>query len=449
MDRRFRIAIVDDEAPVRRHLGGALRREGYEVEAFEGAEEFWERMGQVGFDIVFLDIRLPGADGMEILGRIKARFPQTEVIMITAYGSIDSAIEAMKRGAYHYLTKPFKLKEAVLLAGRAGEKLSLAEENILLKGPEGAHEALKGVIGTSPAMRRLSGLIKRVASVDCNVLITGESGTGKELVAHAIHRLSPRRNRPFVSFNCGGFTEQLISSELFGHEKGAFTGANVTKIGLLETASGGTVFLDEIGEMPPSMQVRLLHVCQHKRILRVGGTRPIDLDIRIIAATNKDLKKAVAEGSFREDLYYRLNVVSIHLPPLRERREDIPLLVKHFVQKYTKPFGKKVTRVAPEVMEVLMHYHFPGNVRELENIIQRAVALAEGDTITVAELPPDLQELRIDALEGERLPSMEEVERQHIARVLAKTGYNKTLTSRILKIPRTTLWRKMKKYGLT
>ncbi len=444
----YRLAIVDDESPLRRHLGKALSQQGYQVETFDRDRGFWLRMEEEPFHLVFLDIRLPGADGMEILGRLRQRYPDTEVIMITGFGSIDSAIEAMKLGAYHYLTKPFRLKEAAVLARRALEKVGLVRENRLLKEAAGLDFALQGLIGSSPAMQELFSMIRRVAAVDCNVLLQGESGTGKELVARSIHRLSPRRDRPFVSFNCGGFTEELICNELFGHEKGAFTGASLSKIGLLESAAGGTVFLDEIGEMPPSMQVRLLHVCQEKRILRVGGTKPIELDIHIIAASNKDLKKAVLEGAFREDLFYRLNVVTLYLPPLRQRRQDIPLLVSHFRHKYSQPFGKEVSDISPQAMEILMRYNFPGNVRELENIIQRAVALAEGDSIRVEDLPPDLQELEFDSLEGERLPTMEEVERQHIARVLAKTGNNKGLTSKILNIPRTTLWRKMKKYGL-
>ncbi len=443
-----RVAIVDDEPLVRRHLQKALRKEGYEVETFGEAATFWEGMLRAPFHIVFLDIRLPGTNGLDLLSRLKASHEDTEVIIITGHGSIDSAIDAMKRGAYHYLTKPFRLEEVSLLAQRAGEKVGLREENRLLRQASEEDQALQGFIGSSPVMQELFSMIKRVAVVGCNVLLQGESGTGKELVARAIHRLSPRRARPFVSFNCGGFTEELICNELFGHEKGAFTGASLSKIGLLESAAGGTVFLDEIGEMPPSMQVRLLHVCQEKRILRVGGTKPIELDIHIIAASNKDLKKAVLAGDFREDLFYRLNVVTLHLPRLRERREDIPLLVSHFREKYNLLFGKKVAGISSRAMDILMHYNFPGNVRELENIIQRAVALAEGDTIRVGDLPPDIQELKFDSLKGERLPTMEEVERQHIARVLAKTGYNKGLTSRILGLPRTTLWRKMKKYGL-
>jgi len=297
-------------------------------------------------------------------------------------------------------------------------------------------------------MQEIFALIKKIAIVNCNVLLQGESGTGKELAPRSIHLLSPRKERPFVSFNCGGFTEELICKELFGHEKGACTDATATKIGLLESADGGTVFLDEIGEMPLSMQVRLLRVIQEKKILRVGGTKPIDLDIRIIAATNKDLKKAIEEGSFRKDLFYRLNVVSLCLPRLAERKDDIPLLISHFIEKYSRTFGKKTKRVSPQVLDILMEYDFPGNVRELENIIQRAVALEEGVVISAKNLPSDLQRLEFRTLEGDGLRTLEEVEKEHILRVLKKTRYNKSLSCKILNLPRTTLWRKMKKYDL-
>jgi transcriptional regulator with PAS, ATPase and Fis domain len=297
-------------------------------------------------------------------------------------------------------------------------------------------------------MQEIFAMIKKVAIVNCNVLLQGESGTGKELVARSIHRLSPRKNRPFISFNCGGFTEELICNELFGHEKGAFTGASVTKIGLIESADGGTLFLDEIGEMPPSMQVRLLHVIQEKQILRVGGNKPVNLDIRLIAASNKDIKKATAEGSFREDLFYRLNVVTLRLPRLCERKDDISMLISCFIEKYSRPFEKKIRGISPHALEILMHYNFPGNVRELENIIQRSVALAESDVIRISDLPPDLQKLEFNTLEGEGLLALEEMEKLHIAKVLYKTNYNKNLSCKILNLPRTTLWRKMKKYGL-
>ena len=445
---KFRIAIIDDELTVCQRLKKVLDNEGYETETFQEGLPFLSRMNAYPFHLVYLDLALPDREGMEILSQLKARNEDTEVIIITGHGSIDSAIEAIKKGAYHYITKPFKLEEIRVLAAGAKEKIALREENRRLREAVAGEDVLQGFIGSSAAMQEIFDMIKKVAIVDCNVLLQGESGTGKELVAKSIHRLSPRRDSPFISFNCGGFTEDLICNELFGHEKGAFTGATLTKIGLLESAAGGTVFLDEIGEMPVSMQVRLLRVIQEKRILRVGGTRAIDLDIRIVSASNKDIKKACMEGTFREDLYYRLNVLTLHLPRLSERKEDLPLLISSFIKKYNRPFGKKITRISSQAMDILMQYNFPGNVRELENIIQRAIALTEGDVIKVENLPPDLQKLEINMIDGDGLLTLEEVEKQHIVRVLEKTGDNKILASRILNLPRTTLWRKMKRYNL-
>jgi two-component system, NtrC family, response regulator AtoC len=440
---------VDDESTVCQRLKGVLDGDGYTTETFQAGKAFWLRMETFPFEIVFLDLTLPDTNGLEILSRLKARYADTEVIIITGHASIDSAIEAIKLGAYHYVTKPFKLEEIRVLAAGARDKAALRQENRRLREAcATGDEFLKGFIGTSAAMQEIFSMIKKVATVDCNVLLQGESGTGKELVAKSIHRLSPRKDAPFISFNCGGFTEELISNELFGHEKGAFTGATLTKIGLLESAAGGTVFLDEIGEMPPSMQVRLLRVLQEKRILRVGGTRPIELDIRIIAASNKDIKKACLEGNFREDLYYRLNVVTLHLPRLSRRKEDIPLLIASFIEKYSRPFGKKVNRIAPAALDILMNYSYPGNVRELENIIQRAIALTEGEVIGEQVLPDDLQKFEINVIEGERLQTLDEIERQHIAKVLERTCGNKNLASKILDLPRTTLWRKMKRHKL-
>ena len=445
---RLRIAVIDDEITVCRRLKPALEKDGYAVESFQEAKLFWGRMVQDPFNIIFLDLKLLDENGMDVLARIKKRYDNVEVIIITGYGSIDSAISAIKKGAYHYVTKPFKLDEIRLLARSAKEKIGLREENRRLRETVNGQEVLKGFIGTSSAMQEIFAMIKKVAIVNCNVLLQGESGTGKELVARSIHRLSPRKNRPFISFNCGGFTEELICNELFGHEKGAFTGASATKIGLIESADGGTLFLDEIAEMPPSMQVKLLHVIQEKQILRVGGNTPVSLDIRLIAASNKDIKKATAEGSFREDLFYRLNVVTLRLPRLRERKDDIAMLISYFIEKYSRPFEKKIRGISPHALEILMHYNFPGNVRELENIIQRSVALAEGDDIRINDLPPDLQKLEFNTFEGEGLLALEEMEKLHIAKVLGKTNYNKSLSAKILNLPRTTLWRKMKKYGL-
>jgi two-component system, NtrC family, response regulator AtoC len=440
----LRLAIVDDEEIVCRRLGNALSKEGYAVEAFVTGTSFLEGMLRQPFDIVFLDLRLPDLNGMEILPRIKNISENTEVIVVTGHGSIETAIEAIKNGAYHYVVKPINLSEIRLLAKAAKDKIDMRRENLQLR------EALKGgtglstMIGNCPAMQEVFAMIRKVAAVDCNVLIQGASGTGKALVAGAIHQLSPRRERPFVAFNCGGFTAELISSELFGHEKGAFTGAMATKIGLLESADGGTVFLDEIAEIPLPMQVKLLHVLQERRIFRVGGTQPIDLNIRIIAASNKELRNEVTAERFREDLFFRLNVVSIPLPELAARKEDIPLLIRHFIDKYSLAFHKKVTGIRPQALQILGNYSFPGNVRELENIIERAVALTDDETLGIRDLPADLQRLEFDTVEGDGLPSLNEIERRYILKVLEKTNYNKGVTAQILDIPRTTLWRKLK-----
>jgi len=445
---KARIAIVDDEVIVCRRLSQAIGKEGYEVEAFTTGRSFLARMQQQPFDVVCSDLRLPDVDGLEVLAKIKAVRADAEVIIITGYGSIESAIEAIKEGAYHYVTKPLKLNEIRLLVKGALEKIAMRQENVRLREALKGRDGLNAIVGVSPSIQELFTLVQKIAPVDCNVLLQGASGTGKALVARAIHQLSPRKDNAFVSFNCGGFTEELISSELFGYEKGAFTGAAATKIGLLESAAGGTVFLDEVGEMPLSMQVKLLHVIQDRCILRVGGVRPIGLDIRIIAATNKDLKQEVEQGSFREDLYYRLNVVSIQLPALNERREDVPLLVSHFIEKYSLAFRKPISGIQPQALQILTNYTFPGNVRELENIIERAVALTDCDLIRPQDLPPDLQQLEFDSIEGEGLVTLAELEKRHIAQVLERTGYNKALTAQILNIPRTTLWRKLKEFKL-
>jgi len=444
----LRVAIVDDEPVVCKRLSQALAKEGYEVEAFMSARSFLEAMIERPFDLVFSDMLLPDMNGLELLPKIKGLRPETEVIIVTGHGNIPTAIEAMREGAFHYATKPVNFTEIRTLARHAQEKIAMRMENTRLREALLGATGLSSIVGKSPAMQQLFSLIRKVAPVDCNVLVQGESGTGKALVAFALHNLSPRRDQPFVTFNCGGFTEELISSELFGYEKGAFTGAAAGKTGLLEAADGGTVFLDEVGEMPLSMQVRLLHVLQDRRILRVGGTRPVNLDIRIIAATNRDLKTEVEKGNFREDLFFRLNVVSTTLPRLAERREDIPLLVRHFIEKYRLAFRKEVYEMDDQAMAALMGYSFPGNVRELENIVERAMALTDGGVISLGDLPEDIRRLEFDTLEGDGLPTMAEMERRYLIKILEKTGYNKRLAAQVLDMPRTTLWRKLKEYGV-
>jgi two-component system response regulator AtoC len=440
------IAVVDDEVIVQKRLKAALEKEGHQVDTYASGEELLGEIEGAAYDLVFLDVVLPGLDGMEVLKQLKARVPDTEVILITGQASIEAAVGAVKLGAFHYVSKPLKLEEIRNLAKKALEHRRLVMENRQLKARLEPLEGWGEMIGVSPKMKEVFHVIGKLAPLDCNIIIQGESGTGKELVARLIHRESPRRERPFVAFNCGGFTEELIASELFGYERGAFTGAVATKIGILETAHRGTVFMDEIGDMPPSMQGKLLRVIQEKAITRVGGNRPIQLDLRFIAATNKDLKRAVAEGRFREDLYFRLNVVQITLPNLMERPEDIPLLIKYFVRHFSQRFAKKISNLDQAAGAVLRAYAYPGNVRELRNIIERAVALAEGETLTVADLPPDLQDYA--QAPNESWPTLEEQEKEYILKVLKFTQHHLGESARILSMPRTTLWRKMKKYGL-
>ena len=441
------IAVVDDEEIVRKRLQQTLEKEGHRVESYPSGEAFLGSLDGARYDLVFLDVVLPGLGGMDILQAVKSRTPDTEVILITGHASLDAAIEAVKMGAFHYVSKPVKLEEIRHLTQKALEHKRLLEENRQLKArlePPGGWDEM---IGVSPRMKEVFQVIRKVAPLDCNVLIQGESGTGKELVARLIHRESPRRDRAFVAFNCGGFTEELIASELFGYERGAFTGATATKIGLMETAHEGTIFMDEIGDMPLSMQGKLLRVIQEKRIFRVGSNRPIQLDLRFIAATNKDLKQEVQAGRFREDLYFRLNVVQIGLPRLADRPDDIPLLTQFFLSRYSKKFAKKISGLDPKGREVLLSYAFPGNVRELENLLERAVALAEGQTLTVHDLPPDIREFA--GAPSEPWTTLEDREREYILKVLRHTHFNVGEAARILDLPRTTLWRKMKKYGLS
>ena len=441
------IAIVDDEVIVQKRLQAALEKDGHSVKTYGSGEAFLLDLDPGNFDLVFLDVVLPGQNGMEVLQQAKARRPEIEVILITGHASLDAAVGAIKQGAFHYVAKPLKLEEIRNLTRRALEHKLLVTENRRLKARLEPLDGWGEMIGVSPKMQEVFQISRKVAPLDCNVIIQGESGTGKELVARLIHRESARNTRPFVAFNCGGFTEELIASELFGYERGAFTGAIATKIGILETAHRGTVFMDEIGDMPLSMQGKLLRVIQENQITRVGGNRPLQLDLRFIAATNKDLKRAVAEGRFREDLYFRLNVVQITLPSLMERQEDIPLLIQYFLNRFSHKFAKRLAGIDKAARTVLQAYAYPGNVRELQNIIERAVALAEGDTVTLADLPPDLQEL---APSGNGCwPTLEEQERDYIQKVLAFTNHQMGESARILDLPRTTLWRKMKKYGLS
>ena len=446
---RFRIAVIDDEPIIGREIKRGLSKEPhYEVETFLDGESALQRLEQMGFDLILCDLRLPAMSGLDVLHTARKRLHHCEVILITAHGSVDSAIDAIRAGAFHYVTKPVKMADLRLLVKRALEKVTLVREKEALKEALFSQNRPAEIIGNSKAMLTVFRLIEKVAPLDSNVLIQGESGTGKEMIARALHQRSGRRQQPYVSFNCGGFTEELITNELFGHEKGAFTGATETKIGLLEAAHRGTIFLDEIGEMPATMQVKLLRFVEERTLLRVGGIKPLPVDVRLVAASNQDLKEMVKAHTFREDLYYRLNVVMIPLPPLRARPDDIPLLIRCFLEKYSRAFGKEVKGVSSEVLDILSRYPFPGNVRELENIIERAVALSDEPEISARDLPSDLRELSMRSIEAAPRLTLEEMERKYIQEVLIKTNYRKSLAAEILGLPRTTLWRKMKQHGL-
>ncbi len=442
------IAVIDDEPVARREIERAMKKSACSVETFADGESALKRMEQIHFDLILCDLKLPGMSGLEMLETIKARAPQIEVILMTAYSTIDTAIRAIQAGAFHYVTKPLNMKELCNLSMRAMEKARLTREKEDLERALFPRHHQMDLIGHSPQIQEVRHLIKKVSHLNCNVLIAGQSGTGKELVARALHFQGLRKKNPFISFNCGSFTEELCANELFGHERGAFTGATETQIGLIESAHKGTIFLDEIGAMPLAMQVKLLRFVQERTLIRVGGVKPIPVDVRIIAASNQDLKEAVEKKKFRQDLYYRLNVVVIPLPSLRNRSGDIPLLTQHFLGKYNRVFGKNIHGMDPEAMDILMHYPFPGNVRELENIVERAVALGDHKNIRSEDLPTDLQKLSIRSADIRHWPSLEEKEREYIRRVLMKTNHHRAAAAEILKIPRTTLWRKIKRYGI-
>jgi len=385
--KKSRILVVDDEASLREVLSIMLHREGYQVDTAVDGAQAAASLRDNSYDLIISDIKMPRMNGLELLRHIKERSPETVVLMITAFSTSDEAVEAMKQGAFDYITKPFRNEEIRLIVKNALERRQLRQENLALKEALGTRYSFEGLVGKSKAMHDVIALIRKVATSPVKVLITGESGTGKELVARAIHYQSDRRDQAFVPINCGAIPENLLESELFGHEKGSFTGAVKQKEGLFETASGGTIFLDEIGELPQLMQVKLLRVLQENEFRRVGGTKPIKVDVRVIAATNRRLEEAVAEGSFREDLYYRFNVIRIDLPSLRSRREDIPILIDWFWERFT---GQQRVQVEEDAMRRLIDYHWPGNVRELENIVERATVLGHDGKITLDCLPPNL-----------------------------------------------------------
>jgi two-component system response regulator PilR (NtrC family) len=453
-----KILVADDEQSMREFLDIMLKKEGYKVSLASNGEEVAKLVDNDLFDLVLLDIRMPRLDGISALKKIKAVAPETVVIMITAYASADTAIKAMKEGAYDYITKPFKVEEIKLIIKNALEKKNLQKENILLKQVVRDRFHFGNIIGQSPKMVALYNLLEKVSPTKTNILITGESGTGKELVAKAIHYNSPRKEKPFVTLNCGAIPESLIESELFGHMKGAFTDAIATKKGLFEVADEGTIFLDEISELPLLMQVKLLRVLQDKEFKRVGGTEDIRVDVRIIAATNKDLEEGVKEKRFREDLFYRLNVIQIKLPPLRDRKEDIQILANHFLKKYSQELSKNISKISPEAVQILMNYEYPGNVRELQNIIERAVALESGQELTAHHLssylskPPFQKKGPIDIEipnEGIDLEKMvEDLERSLLLKALDRTKGIKKKAAELLHINFRSMRYRLEKYGL-
>jgi len=445
-----RILIVDDDEIARKNLARILAKEGYQTTAAGGGDEALLRLSADTFDLVITDLVMAGMTGLDLLARIKQQDPEIEVILVTAYASIPTAIEATKKGVFHYLEKPFRPEEVRHLAAQAVEKGRLRRKVRELESRVKEHPQEPAFIGESKEIQEVIRVSRQVAKTDCNVLITGESGTGKELAASLIHYHSPRRNNKFLAINCGAFTEELLANELFGHEKGAFTGAVTQKIGLLEAASGGTLFLDEIGDMPLSMQVKLMRAIEEQKVLRVGGHQPLAIDVRIIAATNKDLKKAVAAGIFRQDLYFRLNVISIFIPPLRERKQDIPLLAQFFLTRAGIKTGKKFKGFSKQALKLLLDYGFPGNVRELENIVERAVAMAYDEEIQVKDLPPDISEMEVFSFDQaeSNLKTLQEIKDDYIQWVLNRVGRNRTKAAKLLGIDRASLWRHLRRHEI-
>ncbi|HHP7234756.1 MAG TPA: sigma-54-dependent transcriptional regulator [Desulfobacterales bacterium] len=451
------ILIVDDEKNYPRILGAVLEEEGFEIQTANSGKEALEILEASDVDLVLTDMKMPSMDGIELLEKIKTKDPELPVIMMTAYGTVDKAVEAMQKGAYSYILKPFDNERLILYVNKAIAMYRVVQENRRLRSAVSSHYSFGNLIGKSKSMQAVFDLIRKVAPTGATVLIQGESGTGKELVAKSIHFNSPRRDRPFVAVNCAALAETLLESELFGHEKGAFTGAVATKKGRFELADGGTLFLDEIGELTPGLQVKLLRVLQEKTIERVGGGRAIPVDIRILAATNKNLKSEMARGRFREDLFFRLNVVHIPLPALKERPEDIRLLMEHFIRKYAseRKAGEPITGIEPDVERLFYDYSWPGNVRELENIIERATILSPGSRIQVSDLPRNFRENVQDNLYLDSIPAdaklyetLAMIEKTLILRALKKSDYVQSRAAELLGIGKSGLNQKIKKYAL-
>ena len=444
MADKVRILVVDHELVIRESLHGWLKKSGYQVDTAEGGSAALAMLEKTAYDLLFLDIMMPVMSGIEVLEVVKEDYPQTLVVMITAYGSVETAVQAMKRGANDYLMKPFDPDQLSLLTEKLMQQKRIMDENIFLREQMAEAIRFENLVGRSEAMQELFTLIQDVAESDSPVLITGETGTGKELVAKAIHAKSARCNGPFIAVNCGGFPENLLESELFGHERGAFTGAHRAKKGRLDLAHHGTLFLDEVGTVPPKMQVDLLRVLETKEFHRLGGTAEIEVDFRTIAATNRDLQQAIEKGEFRQDFFYRLNVISLHIPPLRERRDDIPLLAEHFLDRYSRETNKDIDTINKEAMGLLRQYDWPGNVRELENAIERAVVIGKKRRLD----PEEFSFLAPHLSAAAETYSLEKTQVAHLFKVLKEFDWNITKAAQALEINRVTLHKKIKKYDL-
>jgi DNA-binding NtrC family response regulator len=442
-----RVLIVEDEDLMRELLARILAGENYRIQQASSGEEALKFLQEHPVDLILTDLKLKGMNGLQLLSEARALDPEIVVIIMTAYASVETAVEAMRKGAYDYITKPFINDEIRVMLRRALNERHLSQENRHLKRELRERYRFENIIGNSEAMQRVYRLIEKVASISSNVLIVGETGTGKELVARAIHYNSERAERPFIAVNCGALTESLLESELFGHIKGAFTGAITNREGFFRKADKGTLFLDELSEVSPGLQVKLLRAIQEREVIPVGGREPLKFDVRFIAATNRKLEEEVRKGTFREDLFYRINVIAIQLPPLRQRQEDIPLLVHHFLLKYAERLGKASMKMSREAMHVLVNYGWPGNVRELENIMERTVALCESDTIAPADLPEKLTQVKIAIRDlDDYQMTLEALEEQHIKRVLQRVEGDKVKAAQILGINLSTLYRKLARY---
>ncbi|MCE5333359.1 MAG: sigma-54 dependent transcriptional regulator [Desulfobacteraceae bacterium] len=445
MKENARVLVVDDEPMVCISLANWLKEENYFVKYVNDGQAAIETMKQEAWDIVLLDYKMPGMDGLDVLRHIKEIAPQTVVLMMTAYASIANSVQAMKEGAFDYVVKPLDVEELTLMLNKIVERQQLIAENLLLRKHLTERHKYENIIGKSPAMQKVFELIRTVADTSATLLVTGETGTGKEMVARAVHATSSRRYGPFIAVSCSALPETLLESELFGYEKGAFTGADRMRKGRFELAHGGTLFLDEIGDISMKTQVKLLRVLQERSFSRLGGTEEIDVDVRLITATNQNLVRLVEEGHFRSDLFYRLNVVNLHLPPLRERKDDIPLLAEHFMEKFNIEFNKKFNRIERKALEMMVGYYWPGNVRELENVIERAIVIDQGPEIKAKHLPFYTCET---PLTGDEPLALEDVEKEHIRKVLQQNQWNVSRAAKVLDIDRTTLHKKIQKFGI-